>query len=103
MKAEADAATRVAILQPNVAVQVGQPFAIDVAVCAPGAVETIKVDASMPRHRHGMNYQPKVVRTSGNKFRADTLLFHMPGLWRITVKTYHAGKPAHFSLDMTVE
>jgi hypothetical protein len=50
-----------------------------------------------------MNYQPKVVRTSSNRFRADPLLFHMPGLWRIAMKAYRAGKPTHFSLDLTVE
>ena len=79
MKSEADASMRAALSQAEASIQVGQPFAIDIAVCSLGAVETIKVDAIMPRHRHGMNYQSKITRGSGNRFRADPLLFHMPG------------------------
>ena len=103
MKSEADASMRAALSKAGASVLVGQPFAIDIAVCAPGAVETIKVDAMMPHHRHGMNYKPKITRGSGNRFRAEALLFHMPGLWRITMKAYRAGRPTRFSLDMTVE
>lgn len=103
MKAENDTATRAAIAQPSVPIEVGKPFAIDVAVCAVGDLETIQVDAVMPAHRHGMNYQPKVARTATSRFRAEAMLFHMPGLWRIRVKAYQDGKPAHFSLDMTVD
>jgi hypothetical protein len=103
MKSEADASMRAALSQAEASIQVGQPFAIDIAVCALGTVEAIKVDAMMPRHRHGMNYTPKITRVSSNRFRADPLLFHMPGLWRITMKAYRAGKPVHFSLDMSVK
>jgi hypothetical protein len=40
------------------------------------------VDAHMPRHRHGMNYRPRVEKLGDGRFRADGFLFHMPGQWQ---------------------
>jgi len=39
-------------------IAVGEHFAVDLAVCPRGqapAAETVRVDASMPEHKHGMN------------------------------------------------
>lgn len=103
MRAENKTSIQAAIAQPRATIEVGKPFAIDVAVCATGDLETVRVDAMMPAHRHGMNYLPKVSRRATGRFRAEAMLFHMPGLWRIRVKAYQDGKPALFSLDMTVD
>ena len=43
--------------------RVGRHFSIDFALCPRGQVaapDTVRVDAHMPEHRHGMNYQPSV-------------------------------------------
>lgn len=67
-------------------VPVGQHFALDIAVCAaPGvAVPTsLRVDADMPAHRHGMNYKPTVQALGDGRFVAQGLMFHMPGRWRL--------------------
>lgn len=65
---------------------VGQHFSIQVGACAKAghpAPETLKVDAHMPAHRHGMNYAPKIVPLGPGHWRAEGLLFHMPGAWEL--------------------
>jgi hypothetical protein len=37
----------------------------------------------MPEHRHGMNYQTSVVPHGDGGYRAEGLLFHMPGRWEL--------------------
>jgi hypothetical protein len=64
----------------------GAHFSLDVAVCArPGvaAPVALRVDASMPEHRHGMNYRPTVAAQAPGRFRAEGLMFHMPGRWDV--------------------
>lgn len=60
-------------------IPIGKPFALQIVPCN-AAPERLTVDAVMPAHRHGMNYHPKVIKTK-NGFRAEGLLFHMPGEW----------------------
>jgi cytochrome c peroxidase len=64
-------------------VEVGKHFGVDIAACAKSgsAPSTLKVDAHMPEHRHGMNYTPSVKKTGPGQWRAEGLLFHMPGKW----------------------
>lgn len=64
----------------------GRHFALDIVVCPPpGAAlpATLRVDADMPAHRHGMNYRASVTALGGGRFRADGLMFHMAGRWRL--------------------
>ena len=43
----------------------------------------IRIDAGMPMHGHGMNYQPeKKVLVDGGAVLAG-FAFHMPGQWRL--------------------
>jgi hypothetical protein len=48
-----------------------------------GPVVSLKVDAAMPEHRHGMTTQPRVTRGEGGWFHVDGMMFHMPGHWEI--------------------
>ena len=67
-------------------IKVGELFSLDATLCVKagaGAVRAFKVDASMPDHRHGMNYQPSVVRKGENAYTASGLMFHMPGRWQL--------------------
>ncbi len=68
-----------------VRIEVGEPFALVVNVCTRRgeAAELVAVDANMPEHRHGMNYRATIVAKGDGRFRADGLLFHMPGRWEI--------------------
>ena len=64
----------------------GRHFALDIVVC-PAAGQplpaTLAVDADMPAHRHGMNYRTTVTALGEGRFRAEGLLFHMAGRWRL--------------------
>jgi len=61
------------------------PFQIEIAASGPdGPVpDGLTVDADMPAHRHGMNYQPRVTALGGGRFLADGLALHMQGAWRL--------------------
>jgi hypothetical protein len=76
-------------------VKVGTHFAVDFAVCprAPAdAPSAVRVDANMPAHRHGMNYRPVVTAKSSELYRAEGLLFHMPGRWDLTFDVDGGGR-----------
>ena len=66
-------------------IAVGKPFAVDLVVCSvesAGMVDELRVDAHMPEHRHGMNYKASVKpQGSAGHYRAEGLMFHMPGKW----------------------
>jgi hypothetical protein len=66
--------------------RLGEFFAVVVSACerAGQRVTSLKVDATMPAHRHGMNYAPTVTSEAGGRFRASGLLLHMPGRWEFT-------------------
>ncbi|MBV8029904.1 MAG: hypothetical protein JO035_00190 [Betaproteobacteria bacterium] len=75
-------------------IEVGKHFALDIAACSkPGAPEpeSLKVDAQMPEHRHGMNYAAKVTKTGPQRWRAEGLLFHMPGRWELSFELRAGG------------
>jgi hypothetical protein len=62
-------------------------FVVEFAACARGtapAPQSVRIDASMPEHRHGMNYRPTVTAIGPGRYRAEGLLFHMPGRWELT-------------------
>lgn len=63
------------------------PFSVAFALCARdgAAVPAPRIDAWMPAHRHGMNYRPSVAALGPGRFRADGLLFHMPGRWEFRI------------------
>jgi YtkA-like len=64
----------------------GRHVALDIVVCAPAGEPlpaTLAVDADMPAHRHGMNYRATVTTLGDGRFRAEGLMFHMAGRWRI--------------------
>jgi len=88
------------------AIAVGRAFAIEVQVCAKGqaAVPTgLRVDAHMPAHRHGMNYRPTVVAVGGGRFRAEGLLFHMPGRWELIFDLDAPGVHERITRDLSLE
>jgi len=65
-------------------ISVGEHFSLELAICAKGgkvAPGTIGVDAWMPEHRHGMNYKAGVRSLGDGRFRAEGLMFHIPGRW----------------------
>lgn len=67
-------------------IELGEPFALILNVCTKNGrpAELMAVDAQMPEHRHGMNYRPGIVAAPDGRYRAEGLVFHMPGRWEIT-------------------
>jgi len=61
--------------------KVGQHFALEFAVCP--APQSVRVDAWMPEHRHGMNYRPTVTVTGEGSYKAEGLMLHMAGKWEL--------------------
>ena len=85
---------------------VGEHFALDFAVCprAKGeAPRSVRVDASMPEHRHGMNYRPVVTARAADAYRADGLMFHMPGRWDLVFDVVGGGATERLTGTMRVE
>jgi len=75
----------------------GRHFAIDIVACAkPGvpAASGISVDARMPSHGHGMNYKAAIKAIGEGRYRAEGLLFHMPGSWELVFDVRSEGDRA---------
>lgn len=68
-------------------ITVSRHFALDLVVCPKSGArvaDALRVDATMPAHRHGMNYQASVTGKGVGRYRADGLMFHMPGHWEFS-------------------
>jgi hypothetical protein len=85
-------------------IEVGRHFALDVRVCADGALPAlVRVDADMPAHRHGMNYRPSLAAGGEGRYVADGLLFHMPGRWRLLFDVEREGRRARLAAEIVLE
>ncbi len=81
---------------------VGRHFALDIAACAGSGSAppaSLRVDADMPAHRHGINYKPTVQALGDGRFVAAGLMFHMPGHWRLL---FYAPGGAPLTWEVTV-
>lgn len=96
---------RAAISVGSKAIAIGEPFAVEFAVCASDGrtAERVAIDATMPAHRHGMNYRPTVSVLGDGRYRAEAFLFHMPGLWEVVVTAYRGGQPVHLKREFQVQ
>ena len=87
-------------------VPVGTHFVVDFAVCPRGksaAPSAVRVDANMPEHRHGMNYRTKVITIAPGIYRAEGLLFHMPGRWDLTFDVVTGNTTQRLASPLRVE
>jgi cytochrome c peroxidase len=67
-------------------IAVSKHFKLEVAACSKSggrAPDSLKVDATMPAHRHGMNYAPTVKKLGPGRWQAEGMLLHMPGRWEL--------------------
>jgi len=87
-------------------IEVGRLFSLEAIVCAkpPGpAARTVRIDAQMPEHRHGMNYRPRVSQTGESRYLAEGLLFHMPGRWELVFDVDRGTGSERLSTDLVLE
>ncbi|MCM2289266.1 MAG: hypothetical protein NDI67_09585 [Sulfuritalea sp.] len=69
-------------------------FALEVQLCDKAGVSSArlqKADATMPEHRHGMNYRPRITPLGDGRFRVEGMMFHMAGHWQLAFEV-DAGK-----------
>jgi len=86
-------------------IPVGRHFVIDFVLCPRdgAALPTeIRVDAAMPQHRHGMNYRPSVRSQGAGAYRAEGLMFHMPGRWELVFELRGGGAPLRLTQSLQV-
>jgi hypothetical protein len=88
-------------------VPVSAHFALDLYACARGGdgrPEVRRVDATMPAHRHGMNYRPSVKKldTGAWHYRAEGLLFHMAGRWEYVFELRDGGVSERLTSAVTI-
>jgi hypothetical protein len=87
-------------------IPMAQHFALEVQLCEKGAASTArlhKADASMPEHKHGMNYRPVITSLGAGRFRVEGMMFHMAGRWELAFEV-HAGKETvRLTHDVQVE
>jgi hypothetical protein len=81
--------------------RVGEHFALEFAVCP--APEAVRVDATMPEHRHGMNYRPAVTAQGGGRYRAEGLMFHMAGRWELVFEVRAGGGTERLARSLRLE
>ena len=84
----------------------GAHFAVDFVVCPRAGVampESVHVDATMPEHRHGMNYRAEIVAAKNGRYRAVGLLFHMSGRWDLTFDLTDAAGTERLTATLQLE
>lgn len=72
--------------QSAAAIPMARPFGLDIQLCegdAAAKARLAKVDATMPEHRHGMNYRPRISAVGDGRYRVEGLMFHMSGRWQL--------------------
>ncbi len=84
------------------AIAVGQPFALLVTLC-PHEARLMRVDATMPEHRHGMNYRPSLRALGAGLWRAEGLLWHMAGRWELRLDVEAAGAAHGLRQSLTLK
>lgn len=84
-------------------IEIGKHFAVEAVVCAKVPPRALRVDAQMPAHRHGMNYRARVTPQGDGRYRAEGLLFHMPGHWQLVFDLERPGGTERLTADLAVE
>lgn len=85
---------------------IGEHFAVELALCAKAGSampDSVRVDAHMPEHRHGMNYKTKVTSSGAGKYRAEGLMFHMPGRWEYVFEVRAAGATERLTTSIVLQ
>ena len=66
------------------------------------APDSVRVDAHMPEDRYGMNYNTTVSGGNG-KYRAEGLVFHMPGRWEYIFEVRAAGASERLTTSVVLQ
>ncbi|WP_418317056.1 hypothetical protein [Piscinibacter sakaiensis] len=83
--------TRIAWRVESAPIAVAQPFVLLIDVC-PAESVLRRIDATMPEHRHGMNYRPLLQPLGNGRWRVEGLMWHMPGRWEMVFDLRAGGR-----------
>jgi hypothetical protein len=78
-------------------------FALEVQLCnkdAASDAQLQKADATMPAHRHGMNYRPVVKPLGAGRFRIEGMMFHMAGQWELAFEVKYGGETLRLTQEV---
>jgi hypothetical protein len=87
------------------ALAVNQPFDVTLSVSPKDGSASdleVQVDARMPAHFHGMNRMAKMSR-AGSGWKAEGLVFHMPGHWELYVDITRGGWTERAQMDVELK
>jgi hypothetical protein len=103
-----DGAWKVVYKVDDPGIRRGEPFDLDAWVFAadagnPSTDVSLAVDAAMPQHGHGMNRVPRIEKLQDGGFRAEGLLFHMPGKWELYFDVARGPLVERAQVDVEVE
>jgi hypothetical protein len=83
-------------------IRVGEPFVMRLTLC-PAAAQLVRVDATMPEHRHGMNYQPTFTALGDGVWEVKGMVWHMAGRWELRVDARLGNTPQRFTPSITLQ
>lgn len=83
------------------ALRTGEHFALILRAC-PADAQLVRVDATMPAHRHGMNYRPGIEALGGGRWRVQGLMLHMAGHWELRMDWRVDARPVTLRQDLDV-
>lgn len=82
-------------------VPLAEPFALLVMLC-PAQARLVGVDATMPAHRHGMNYRPSLQALGEGRWQVQGLLWHMAGTWSLRLDVALNGRTQVLRQDVVL-
>lgn len=105
LNGKSDAPWKVQIQLKPEDIPLNAPFGATVTICSKSEELPVRidVDAVMPAHKHGMNYEPKTVQINHYRYEVKNLLFHMPGVWRLEITIFEKDKPHRFIHDVQLK
>ena len=84
-------------------VPLAQPFSMRITLCGEWDVNELRVDATMPAHKHGMNYTPSVSALESNVFEIEGILFHMPGMWEMRIDLATSERDVYYTYPIALK
>ena len=81
-------------------------FALNVQLCDKSGISAArlhKADATMPEHKHGMNYRPAITPLGDGRFRVEGMMFHMAGRWELAFEVQSGKELVRLTHDVQIE
>jgi hypothetical protein len=81
-------------------------FALEVQLCDKDGISAAllkNADATMPEHRHGMNYRPVITPLGSGRFRVEGMMFHMAGHWQLSFEVQTGKEVTRLIHDVQID